>query len=754
MALPHITIPPNRTAFGYGVGATPQSQFVIPWPFFAPTDITVEIPTGSGHLLTYGTEYVVFPTAGFSYGFPGGVLALTTPVTNTGVLIRRTLPFQRVTDFPDSGPIQTGVLNLEFDKLVAMIQQLSTTDFELDLRLDALELGDPRIGRALLFPVGDPSNKSLPDIGNRADQLLGFRFDGQIQMRSGLIVPDSPRNMELPLAASRANRVLGFDAVGNINLVDVTPPAQIIPNAGNIDYRAFDSGLVRSVQERLRERISIKDFGAGVGQGNQAADDAALLAAVNYINAQTGTTALTLYYPDGTYFHGPCPQALTRGRFTIAGTSPSGTVIYFLGPGTWLQVHGPTVIPALLDNVAIGNIHLEGGLSAGTFKILSLRRTFGVLIQNVTWTGMDTLVDLGVKTDSTQGAFRTTIRDCSGVSRNEGVPLININWVSGLTISNVNALANTGGGPGALDGTNAVRCDQTGFSTQVMITNTVFEAFARAVFITSGAGEGSSDWSIQSSSFPNCKNNAIALSTVTGGIIQGFRVSDCWLDSTVGNTVAINGPAGTIHDGHMFTGNRFNRGGTANFFLGLKAQNITLSCNQFGQSNLATGGQAAIHIAGGAGGISIVDNSTLNPTDSSMAAWGIQFDALTTDYQCSLNRMRGVTGGIRAIPDAAVNDKTRRIHNNSHANVPGGYAESIVQLTLDVNGDYLNQTPFVQTMQVTGGQVSGVQLNTVNYPQALPTQPDQFRGDYILQPGDFIRVNNTVTPFVTIRNMA
>jgi hypothetical protein len=752
MALPHITIPPARSHFGYGVGATAQSQFVIPFAFFQPSDITVEIPTGSGHFLILNTEYFVFPTAGFSYGFPGGVVALATPVSNTSVSIRRTLPFQRVTDFPDSGPIQTGVLNLEFDKLVAMIQQLSTTDFETDLRLDALELGDPRIGRALLFPVGDPVNHSLPVIGARADQLLGFRFDGEIQMRSAITVPDAVRNMELPLAASRANRVLGFDAVGAINLVDVTPPAQIIPNAGNIDYRPFDSGLIRSVQERLRERISIKDFGTGVGEGNQAADDAALLAAVNYINAQTSTTALTLHYPDGTYFHGPCPQALTRSRFTITGESPSGTVIYFLGPGTWLQVHGPVATQALLDRVAIGNLHIEGGASAGAFVILSLRRTFGVLVQNISFTGMDTLVDLGVKQDDTQGAYRTTLRDISGQSRNQGQPLVNINWVSGLTVTNVNAEV-ASGGPSAVAGTNGIQVQALGFSTRVMITNTVLDGYDKAISIVSENNVTSSDWAVSASSLTNCKTNAVTLSNNTGGYIQGVRVSDCWLDCSDGNTVEVVGLPGTTQDGHIFTGNRFNRGGLANFVLGLRSYNVTLSCNQFGQSDLVGPSAAAINIQGGAGGISVCDNSSIHPGDPNVADWGIQFDALSTDYQCSLNRMVGITGSIRAIADTNL-DKTRRIHNNSHATEPGGYAEAIVRLTLDVNGDYLNTTPFVQMVQVTGGQVSSVFINNVEYEQAQQTAADQFRGDYILQPGDALRVVNTVTPIVTMRQLA
>ena len=750
MALPHVTVPPGRSHFAYGVGATPQAQFVIPFPFFKPSDITVETPTNSGHFLTLNTEYFVSPTAGFSYGFPGGVVTLATPVSNTSVSIRRSVPFQRVTDFPDSGPIQTGVLNLEFDMLVAMIQQLNTADFELDLRLDALEVGDPRIGRALLFPAGDPANKSLPSIGNRADQLLGFNFNGEIQMRSGLVVPDSARNMEIPLAASRANRVLGFGASGEINMVDVTPPAQIIPDASMIIYKPFDAGITRSTQLRLRERISIKDFGLGVGEGNQAADDAALLAAVNYINAST-TQGLTLHYPDGTYFHGPCPQAVTKNRLTITGDSPTGSLIFFLGPGTWLQVHGPVAVPALLDRVAIVNMSFEGGLATGAFTLLSLRRTFGVLMQNLALTGMDTLVDLGVKQDAAQGAYRTTIRDVTAVSRNTGRPLININWVSGLTVNNVNAVNAAAGNPAL--GNNAMQVLPLGFSTQVYVTDSVFEAYDKAITIQAEGSETSSDWSVQSSSFPQCKTNAIQLKTNAGGFLQGVRVSDCWLDCTDGNCVEIVGLPGSGQDGHMFTGNRFNRAGAASFVLGLRSLNVTLSSNQFGNCNLVGGAQAGIHVQGGAGGISVIDNSSIHPPDPNFAAYGIQFDALATDYQCSLNRMNGTTGSIRAVADTSL-DKTRRIHNNSNATLPGGYAESIVHVVLDVNGDYLNTTPYVQTVQVTGGQVSSVFINNVEYVQAQQTAADQFRGDYVLQPGDALRVVNSVTPIVTLRNLA
>jgi len=75
----------------------------------------------------------------------------------------------------------------------------------------------------------------------------------------------------------------------NLNLPD---------NSDEVNFLQAGTGAVtRTVQAKLRDVVSVKDFGA---VGNGVADDtAAIQAAIN--NAQTYTSGATVFFPDGTY---------------------------------------------------------------------------------------------------------------------------------------------------------------------------------------------------------------------------------------------------------------------------------------------------------------------------------------------------------------------------------------------------------------------------------------------------------------------
>jgi hypothetical protein len=66
--------------------------------------------------------------------------------------------------------------------------------------------------------------------------------------------------------------------------------------SGKIGYSAAASGSGRTVQEKLREIVSVKDFGA-IGDG--IADDT--IALQTAINTTIGTSGGALYFPNGTY---------------------------------------------------------------------------------------------------------------------------------------------------------------------------------------------------------------------------------------------------------------------------------------------------------------------------------------------------------------------------------------------------------------------------------------------------------------------
>ncbi len=139
----------------YSVGATPQSTFTVPFPFFALTDIKVIV--GGATLPANG--YAVTGTAREG-GYQSGTVTLTTPVSNTTITVLRDIPLARTTDFPSAGGLKVPALNGEFDRVVAMQQQIAD--------------------RTIQVPPDDTDGAlMLPGRTDRANKLLAFDGEGQ-----------------------------------------------------------------------------------------------------------------------------------------------------------------------------------------------------------------------------------------------------------------------------------------------------------------------------------------------------------------------------------------------------------------------------------------------------------------------------------------------------------------------------------------------------------------------------------------------
>lgn len=115
----HIVIDASPFPISYTVGASARTNFTVPGPFFAHSDLVV---TSGVTTLILNTDYTVTGTA-VDGGFQDGTVVLAVAVTNTTVTIDRLVPVTRTTDFPNSGPLDMRAVNTQFDKIVAMVQQ-------------------------------------------------------------------------------------------------------------------------------------------------------------------------------------------------------------------------------------------------------------------------------------------------------------------------------------------------------------------------------------------------------------------------------------------------------------------------------------------------------------------------------------------------------------------------------------------------------------------------------------------------------
>ena len=212
---------------------------------------------------------VLSDNAPANYGFTvegagdsaGGTLRYAdAPAPGTRITILRRLTIERVTDFQSNGVLRANTLNDELDRQVAALQEVRD-DVQGAIRLSAAE---------------------------------------------------APSGMVLPLRAARAEKLLGFDATGDVMAYDRT---------GTI-AAAFPGAVPRSVEDKLAETLTARDFGA---TGDGVSDDGpALQAAMN----AAGAAGKHLVIGEGTY-RTTMPLLLPGGA---AGLTMHGTILY-AGPG-------------------------------------------------------------------------------------------------------------------------------------------------------------------------------------------------------------------------------------------------------------------------------------------------------------------------------------------------------------------------------------------------------------------------------------
>jgi hypothetical protein len=215
----------------------------------------------------------------------GGHVAFTVPPKDAAIItLAREIPIERITDFLEGGDFSAQSINSELDYLIAALQQVS------------------RKNSAVL------------------------RYSEH----------EEPSTAELPSRTNRANKALGFDGNGNPTAIPLDG-AMASPN-----FTATGIGaLSRPSQNKLADRISIKDFGA-IGDG--LTDDT--IAIQNALQSHD-----SIFIPEGIYM---ISATITlTARQSIMGA----------GQAAILKCQDKTfnAIEVIEDHAQISNIRIEGG---------------------------------------------------------------------------------------------------------------------------------------------------------------------------------------------------------------------------------------------------------------------------------------------------------------------------------------------------------------------------------------------------------
>jgi hypothetical protein len=135
-----------------------QTVFSVPFEFFSNVDLLVY---QNSTLKTLTTHYTV-TGAGVT---GGGSITLVTGATVSDIItIVRDIPVARVTDFPTSGPFNVEALNLDLDRLTAMVQEREN-----------------QVSRVISLAQTDAAvNLYLPTAANRASKVMAFDSTGNV----------------------------------------------------------------------------------------------------------------------------------------------------------------------------------------------------------------------------------------------------------------------------------------------------------------------------------------------------------------------------------------------------------------------------------------------------------------------------------------------------------------------------------------------------------------------------------------------
>lgn len=334
----HITINDVEPKDQYTAIAA-QTEFTVSFPFFEDESLAVYQTTvgtvfdADADMLTLTSDYTVTGA--------GNVAGVTRKITlvagaNAGdiITILRIEPIERTTDYQNSGDLLAETLNDEQDKEMMILQQLQE-EIDRSLKLSLFESGiDPVLPAPVAFnllrwnvDVTGLENVDQNDIAttvgfsNFHEELFEDGTDFTAGTSTQLTLANSPgviANTEVFFDGvhlgidnySLLSDKITFDTAIPGGTSDVrirygTATEQGFINASAVLYDPDGTAAVQTnAQAKLRELVSIKDFGA---VGNGLADDS--YAWANFL-AHINTAQIRGVVPEGTYYIPTAPGSI------------------------------------------------------------------------------------------------------------------------------------------------------------------------------------------------------------------------------------------------------------------------------------------------------------------------------------------------------------------------------------------------------------------------------------------------------------
>lgn len=327
-----MTISSQIRKAGPYVGADNAVAFPFSFKVFTAADLYVvrtNVAQGADSTLVQGTDYTVTLNADQDAN-PGGTITLPAVLaTGYTLTITSSLQYLQPIDLTNQGGFYPRVITNALDRLTILCQQL----------YDA-------VSRSLKVSVSTPPGFKSELPAPVPYGLLGFNRDADSFVVTDLAGTGALALDLLDTAPGKGAALVGADdgASGSLFTTVAGFISRLLSSAGSalVGFIQAGTGAVsRWVQDKLRETVSVKDFGA-VGDG-VADDTAAFQAAINY----AATVAGTVFIPFGKYRVGDLTCA-SMGGVSIIGqrqahetNDAAGSILIYTGTARCLNFVRP-----------------------------------------------------------------------------------------------------------------------------------------------------------------------------------------------------------------------------------------------------------------------------------------------------------------------------------------------------------------------------------------------------------------------------
>jgi len=498
------------------------------------------------------------------------------------------------------------------------------------------------------------------------------------------------------------------------------------------------------VQSKLRDTVSVKDFGA-VGDG-VTDDTAAFNLVIAYANSRGGVdaaniTGTTIVIPDGRYKITTTLSTITKSGCEFVGESRNGAVL--LCPSdTTTFIFGDGVNTCVGGGVSRVKIEYTSAPLAAVFARVDYG--FRLRFDDLLLVNIGTLLYLGVS--GTRIAGGISVSRVNGYTNNGGVALFDLRYGAGLFLTDVSVFVGGVTNPThpasmtTVYGTHVFKCD-VGFWDTLQAVNCLFERFDIGVACTAGANVVYQNFFFSNVIFDYLRRWCVyAEANASGAVIGTFKFdTTCWFVSWEEDALAFIRTAG-FNDNHSVSGLIPIAGK-----YGIKYQVDNAETNSF--QNIKVNGcnrlgtvASCLQFESGSRGFTV---SNVKGNNDATLGWtrpshGIVVAANCDEFIVNGCALEGPVGGYSFAVNSSGSSQ-RRAFNNIKANYAGHSA-----IAMPASGvQYVNTTPFVQEWNFFGGTITGgYDKNGQGLPGALSSLHIR------LQPNDNFTCGYSVAPTV------